>query len=253
MTLKTGDLEENGAAPSSDVKALTEMVLKLQNDLAAIKLGNTQVSPGSNVDLVKALAEFSAAQEKAKSIDFKGGIRVEDIPKDDYVEQGVRFCSPFTGYAIADDRRNGHYVLIPYNKEVIFFEYQGTREMQIGKHIQLMNFSTYNSQSKKEIEWLRGHTFFNTMFYESTKGVTSFDVQKAQKLSRIMTMLSNFEMPQVIARCKEYQIPINEDLSVMRSMLAMKMAERELESEQTTTQRRLVEIDKERALLQGKN
>lgn len=250
--MKTGEEEskKNENSSSTDVKALTEMVLKLQKELNEVKIANTQVSSSVPMDMVKMLAEFNAASEKAKNLDYRGGIRAEDIPMDDHMDEVITFCAPFTGYAIADDKRKGHLILLPYNMDCIFFEFQGTRRQQEGKHIQLLSFSTYKTQSKKVAQWLREHTFFNTMFYESTKGAASFDVQRAMKLSRIMSFVSNFEMPQIINRCKDYQIPIGEDLDVMRSMLAMKMADAELNSEQTSTQRRLVELEKEKELLQ---
>jgi hypothetical protein len=252
MTLKTGDLNEDNKAPQNDVAALTEMVLKLRKELNEVKLSNTQVGPGSNVDLVKALAEFSAAQDKARDLDYKGGIDVKDIPLDDYDEEGVTFCAPFTGYVISSDRRQGHEVNLPYNKDYILFGHQGTKPVQDGKHVKLMSLCTYRSQSKKEIEWLRSYTFFNTIVYESTRGVMNFDVLRAQKLAKIMTMLTNFEMPSIIARCKEYSVPIDQDVSVMRTNLAMKMADAELVRDQDSTQKRLVELEKEKLLLQSR-
>lgn len=251
--MKTGDEKEENQSPS-DIEVLKNLVLQLQQENKDINKKFQEVilanASGSPASMVKVLAEYTAALDKEKNIDFRAGIRAEDIPKDDYDENGVTFCAPFTGYAIADDRRQGHHVLLPYNKEYIFFEFQGKSERQVGKHIQLMNFSTYRSQSKKEIQWLREHTFFNTMFYESTRGVANFDVQRAMKLSRIMTTVTNFEMPQVMARAKEYGIAVDQDLYVMKTMLAMKMADRELESELTSRERRLAELEKEKMLLQ---
>lgn len=247
--METGDLKD-GENPSN-MAALTDMVYKLQQELKQMKLANTQADPSSPEALAKVLAAYQSAKDKTDNIDFQAGIRVEDIPKDDYLElkDAVTFCAPFTGYAIADDRRKGHLVLLPYNKPYIFFEYQGGKPVQDGKHVKLMNLCTYTSQSKAEVEWLRNYTFMNTLIYESTKGVQNFDVLKAQKLSKIMTMLVNFEMPQIIQRCKEYNIPVGTDLSVMRTNLAMKMAEAELNRDSDATQRRLSDLEKEKTLL----
>lgn len=238
----------------SEVQLLTDLVKQLQSQVK--KLESEKLSPQSGIkpeDLVKIMAQYSVESQRVKDKDYRNGIQEEDIPEDDYDERGVTFCAPFLGYVITDDRRKGHRVLLPYNKEAVFFQYQGTRRFQNGKEESLSVFSTYTSQSKKEQEWLRNHTFFNTMFYESTEGAKSFDVIKAQKLSRIMTMISHLELPQLIARCKEYGIPINKDKDIMRPMLAMEMADRELKSEQTATHKRLMEIEKEKELLMSKN
>lgn len=256
MTLKSGDLknDENTSGEekisTNDANTLKELVLSLQKELKEVK--QTQMLTQSGIDpttMAKLMAEFSVHSEKTKDLDYSEGINAADIPEDDYDEEGVTFCAPFSGYAITDDRRKGHVIRLPYNKKFIFFTYEGERVFQQGKYAQKLVFSTYRSQSKAEIKWIRESTFFNTMYYESTKGMQNFDVQRAQKLARIMTMLTNFELPSIISRCKEYNVPVGTDISVMRSMLAMEMAKRELESEQNSTQRRLAELEKEKDLL----
>lgn len=255
MTLKSGDLNNNENSgekkiSTTDADTLKDLVFSLQKELKEIK--QTQAVTQSGIDpvmMAKIIAEFSVHSKKTEDLDYSEGISSADIPVDDYDEEGITFCAPFSGYAISDDRRKGHVIRLPYNKKFIFFNYEGERIFQQGKHAQKLVFSVYRSQSKEEIKWLREHTFFNTMFYESTKGMANFDVQRAQKLARIMTMLTNFELPSIISRCKEYNVPINQDIAVMRSMLAMEMSKRELESEQSHTQRRLAEIEKEKKLL----
>lgn len=256
MTLKSGDLKNNEnnseekKISSNDIESLTGIVLALQKELKETKqnlaLNQTGFDPTM---MAKFAAELNQQNKKAEDLDYSEGIKSEDIPLDDYIENGITFCAPFSGYAIADDRRQGHLIRLPYNKKFIFFDYQGQRKFQQGKYIQLMVFSTYTSKSKKEIQWLREHTFFGTMFYESTKDIESFDVQRAQKLARIMNMLTQFELPQIISRCKEYGVPIGQDISVMRSMLAMEMSKRELDSEKTAKQRNIEEAEKEKKLL----
>lgn len=258
MTLKSGDLNNNENAgekkiSTTDADVLKDLVYSLQKELKEIKQNQAVTQSGIDPTMMaKFAAELNQQNKKAENLDYSAGIRAEDIPIDDYDEDGVVFCSPFTGYAIADDRRKGHLITLPYNKKFIFFEFQGQRKYQQGRYQQMMVFSTYHSKSKLEIAWLREHTFFGTMFYESTKGLENFDVQRAQKLARIMTALSHLELPSIISRCKEYNVAINQDISVMRSMLAMEMSKRELESEQNSTQRRLEEIEKEKKLLQSK-
>lgn len=253
MALTEGE-ETPKEIPVNDTKALIDLVKSMQGEITALK--KQQLNPKAGIqpeDLVKIMAQFSAESRKATEKDYRNGIQEEDIPLEDIDEKGITFCAPFLGYAITDDRRKGFRVLLPYNKEVIFFGYQGeTRRFSTGKEEVLSVFSTYTSKSKKEQEWLRNHTFFNTMFYESTEGAKNFDIIKAQKLSRIMTAVSHFELPALIARCKEYGIPINKDKDIMRPMLAMKMAEIELQSEQNSTQRRLVELEQEKELLMSK-
>lgn len=252
MAIEKGEHENE--VPKNQIETLTNLVIDLQKQLKAVKSEQAQTQSGIDPEqLVKLFAEYNAQSKKATEKDYSQGIAEEDIPQEDYDENGVTFCAPFTGYVITDDRRKGYRVILPYNKESIFFKYQGTRKFAQGKHNELMSFSTYTSHSKKEQEWLRKHTFFLTMFYESSTDAMTFDVSKAQKIARVMTMLSKMELNQIIARCKEYEVAINhQDISVMRTTLALKMAERELESERTTVQRRLMDLEKEKALLLSK-
>ena len=240
-----GESQNNNNANINDT--LLEIVKKLQNEVALLKQERSQTTSGIQPDeLVTLFAKYSQESKKAADKDYRSGIQVEDIPKEDYDEKGVVFCAPFTGYVICDDRRQGHMILLPYNKEFLFFKYQGTRFFTQGKYQEKASFATYTSHSFKEQQWLREHTFFNTMFYESAKDALSFNIVRAQKLARIITMLSKFELHSIIQRCKEYEVPISQDMNTMKTHLAVKMADRELESERTSKHQRLMEIEKEK-------
>jgi hypothetical protein len=251
MSLEKGS-EKQKENTDLNTQALLEIVRDLQKEIKTLKEERSTNTAGIDPSLMAEIfAKANVAAEKQRTLDFSKGIKEEEIPADDYLKEGVVFCAPFTMYAIADDRRKGHVVRLPYNKESIFFKYQGTRKNVSGKQTSLASFSTYTSYSKKEAEWLRNHTMFNVMFYESSNQAISVDVVRAQKLARIMTSLAAFEMPSILSRCKENDVPIGTDIGVMKAALAQKMLEREMASERTSIQNRLAEIEKEKALLMG--
>lgn len=180
---------------------------------------------------------IKAIQEKgdAKDLDFQGGIKEEQIPLDDYLKEGVRFVAPAAGYVVVDDVRMGYRVLLPYNKSSIYFAYEATKRQEQGKNTTLAPYSTYTSHSQKEVDWLRKHTYFGTMFYDSANLAVSSDLIRMTKLSRIMTVLKDMEYPDIVKMCTQHELQKSEDASQMRMALAVKMVDIELASEEKRT------------------
>lgn len=227
---------------------LQATVKKLQEDKQPIV---AQTKEGLSLDDVTKIIQASV-NTRDRDLNFEAGIKEEDIPIDDYLEIGVRFCAPSGGYVIVDDRRKGHRVLLPYNKPNIFFEYEATKRIQQGKYEIIAPYSVYVSKSKKEVEWLRNHSYYNVLFYESASDAVAADVVKMQKMARVMTLLQNYSFPELVKRCKEYNISAGEDPASMRSQLAHAMVEVEIKSESSKTERLLHETNKT-ALLVGKS
>lgn len=255
MAIESG---QEGAKPQQPQENLSTaqlqaLVLKLSKQVEELSSNKTAfqqpITQGMSADDV---AKIMAAVRTQNDIDYESGITTDQIPEDDYDENGVRFCAPFLGYVIVDDIRKGHRVKLPYGKKSIMFKYQSTRKYQQGKYEAISPFSTYTSHSKKEIEWLRASSKYGIFYYENSNGVASSDLRKIQKLSRIMTVLSGFETIDLIKRAKEYGVAYTEDPRDMRLELAHRMVEKELESEREKTQAVLSENFKER-LIVGKD
>jgi hypothetical protein len=250
MTLTKGDVpgekeQKNNIANDE----LLSTIAKLQNDLKELKeSGKVQQGPMNIDDIIK-LAQ--ALKGDNKTLDYESGIQQEEIPMDDFDPLGTTFCAPSAGYVITDDRRNGHIVKLPYNKNNIFFEYQGTRKQHQGKYQITASFCAYTSHSKKETEWLRKHSMYNILFYENSNAAASMDINKAQKLSRVMNSLRDFELPSLVKRAKEYNIPVSDDIYSMRVNIALKMVEKEIEDERSITAGRVETTLKEHKLFQG--
>lgn len=235
------------------ISELSEEVRKLKENRQPVSFPTTQGMTADDIaKLIEASAKGYKSGERDGNIDYAKGIREEDIPADDYDEKGVRFCAPNVGYVISSDRRKGHEVVLPYNKATIFFEYQATKRMQQGKYESVSPYCAYTSHSKKEIEWLRNHTHYNVMFYESATQALSQDVERMKKMTRIMTLLNHYTVPELLKRCTEYGVAKGENADVMRGHLALAMADKEVESERVKIQKRAEETFAE-ALMVGKS
>jgi hypothetical protein len=229
------------------------LVKQLQQEIAALKSTNQPISAPTNglgIDDITKIIQASV-NTRDRDLNYEAGIKEEDIPVDDFIEPGVRFCAPFVGYVIVDDRRKGHRVLLPYNKPSIFFEYGATRRIQQGKYEAVAPYSVYTSKSKKEIQWLRDHSHYNIFFYESSTAAVGADVIRMQKTARVMTVLQHYTLHDLIKRCREYNVAPSEDPASMRSQLVQVMVDVEIKSEQSATERILSETHKH-MILAGK-
>lgn len=237
--------EENGKKDAQSNEELLKIIKTQSDQFNALQeqvksLQEKQTSLGSAEVLAQALASF-ASKQKEKDLDYEAGIPEEEIPEGDFIKEGVRFCAPFVGYVISDDKRKGQRVILPYGKKIIEFDYTATRVTQSGKHQNSHPISAYISRSHKEVEWLRKHSLYGIMFYETTTEAANADAIKATRLATIMNHIKDYEMPDLMARAQENGVAINEDTSRMRMNLAFKILEKELEAEQLQVSKTLEE------------
>jgi len=255
MALESGQEGANKEAPKEGNLSndqLQKLVLQLSQQVNELKNSNKPasfpVNQGMSADDV---AKIVGAMRDQNDIDYESGITSEQVPVDDYDEKGVRFCAPFLGYVIIDDTRNGYRVRLPFGKKKVFFEYQATRKYQQGKFQAIAPFSAYTSHSKKEIEWMRAHSGYGIFFYESANDATNSDLRKIQELSKIMTVLTNYELHDLNKRAKEYGIDFSDNPQEMRVKIAYKMLEKKMGEEDDKTKSVLNESFKN-ALFAGK-
>lgn len=218
----------NESKPDIDQTLLQNTIRELTERLSKIESKNNS---GGGFD-VDALAKAIRDGNKTEIDKFGTGkfVRPEDIDKSDYMEVGVDFFGYSVGYVIVDDKRMGHDVSTPFNN-VIKFNYQASVRIKNGRNEDINNFSSYTSHSKKEVEWLREHSFYGVVFFEKTSQALNTDGFKAQKLVRHITTINNWDQHTVIQRCKERKVAITGDLKEMRIALAQILAEEDMVAE----------------------
>lgn len=249
MGLETGENLPEGKKETS-VTELVELLKKQQAEIDNLKKQNLGSGSGFDIDGIAKI--IKATKESEKDIDYASGITTDQVPEDDYDENGVMFSAPFLGYEIVDDIRKGHRVRLPYGKKDIFFEYGATRRyMQGNGYEAIVPYSTYLSRSKKEIEWLKNHSMFNVQFYESLNETAHVDGERINRLSVIMKMLNTLEVVDLIKRGKDYGVPYSSDPKTMRINIAMKMIDKEFEHLKQKTTDRLIETEKEKLILKA--
>ncbi len=227
--------------PSNDtaLQKMLEEMAALKNELAEIK--NQKQQPGGiTTELISEVVKAVGDNGKNFNEQPFGKQYVKDLDPEDFDKKGVTFCAYSIMIVIVGDVRQGRDVRTPFGN-VIKFMYQATKRQGVGKHQTLSSYCSYTSHSKKEIKWLREHTLYGFGFFESAKAALSVDARKAQALSRIIINVDGLEPHQVVARCKEYEVPLNDDMKTMKILLAHKIADRQYIEE--------VEANKQRAIL----
>jgi hypothetical protein len=232
---KGGDKKEE--TPRVNTADVLEQLLALKEELANLKKTSPPtVFPGkfSEEDIASIAAIIASRQKPSgpqRDINYDEGIEEEDIPTEDWDPKGVRFCCPLVGYLIQDDLRKGHRIKLPYNKKEVFFEYAATRVTQVGKYEQAAPLSVFRSHSHKLTKWLREHSLYGIMFYETSNEAMNADASKALRMASIMKALQPLELHDLFRRCKEYGVEMSEDAAVMRGKIAYAMISKEIESE----------------------
>lgn len=240
---ETDNLKKLIEEQSKMMAAMSEKMLLLEKSHGVKGQGLTAE------DVVLIVKTLSEANKKDKEIDYEAGILEEEIDKDDYDEKGVRFTCPAGGYVLSDDIRKGQRVVLPYRKKTILFEHASTRRTGSGRYSVAVPISAYTSHSLKEIQWIRDHSLFGIVFYETTNDAANADAIRATKLARIMGHIRNYEHIELIRACKQHDITPDEDAAITRSKLALKIIHIEEELEKTSSATRLAETNKHQMLV----
>lgn len=264
MALKRSDEETENQKEQKTPKVedsvtnleLLKVIKDLQDKTAQLEaqLQKPAVQQSTNGGDIKALAEAIASlNKKVDDIDYKKGIDESQIPADDILprEKWVTFCVPKAGYPLTCDQRNGYIVKLPYGKELIWFEFIHMNKALLGKHTVTTPIATYVCRSKKECDWIRNHSLFGTLIFESTKAAMNTDAEKAMRLATVVGMLKSKELPEIVADSRQFNLPFIENVDQMRTNLAMAMVDREYESYRKMETDRAEQAWKEQQLIAG--
>lgn len=264
MALEKGTEGENKTPEPNELeKKMHEQSLKFEQVLHELselkKQGLPQqlsapagMSGSQFAELLATVVKATKEKPDDQKLTVKTFVDERDIDKDDFDEKGIIFCAYSTGYLIVDDVRQGFPVSTPFGN-MIFFKYEGKTESRDGKGKVVLNtFCVYQSRSKKEQEWLRGHRYFGIKFFESAKEALSTDAERAQKLVRFIDSVMSLTQDQAVIQCRSYGVPISSDMRTMRILLASRMLAKTEEGERTASARSIDEFNEEKLFLADK-
>jgi len=249
MSIEIEEVNENSGKDQT-----AELVLQMKKELEELKKEKQSPASGST-DALSLMKELVAGLKEKPDSEKYGGegtyTKIEDIDPEDYLEEGYSFFCHQVGYVIVDDTRQGMAVQTPF-KNVIKFVYQATRKTGTGNETKLHNLSSYTSYSKKEVEWLKKHRAFGSIFFVSHMDALNADSRKAAKLARVMSVLNSSDVHRIIQIAKQNNIEPSQDINMLRLSIANKQVDEEMAKEDQANQIRLKESIIEQDLLTQK-
>lgn len=226
MALKQGSTEPLKAEdPNEDFKALylkqqkeiEELKQRLSAPVKEVKKSEAPVmSTQDMIDaIVKSMAKVTAAKETAS-----GPIAIENLDPADFVDPGVIFFSFGFLYIVNGDRRMGRVIQSPYGNE-IKFTHAVTKKTGQGKYEEIEMWCCYESKSKKEIEWLRGHSLYDNRIFENANNLDASKNLKAITMAANMNSINQYTDSNVLSQLKARGEKIDtRDTQVWRTRLA---------------------------------
>lgn len=161
-------------------------------------------------------------------------------PSDWMTKPAVFYCFKYF-MPIFDDKRFGKSVQTPYGGE-IRFEYYTHKVKKTGtKYDEAIPVSKCVLHSKKETDWMRGHSLFNRVFFEKIEDGTMVDFNEAGILERVIGMVNNMSQGDVISRAQRSGVPMSDDVDKVKAgLINVMVSEQKIED-----RRRLKATDKE--------
>lgn len=166
------------------------------------------------------VAMLSGKVEKESSKQY-----VDDL-SDDWLETPATFFTFAFGVSIHGDRKRG-VLTTPPNGAIKFKPI--LRSKKKGRHgPQVISVSSIRVHSKREAEYLRGHSWFGIKFFESVSEAITVDTTWAQKLVEANQSVQSLSDQQIIARCQMENLYIGTDTDTMRKQLVELIAKRNI-------------------------
>ena len=249
--------EEVKIVESSDVKYTSEDVGLLMSKIKELEGRINNPGPNSrSANEASLLRELvSGLSKKTDDEKYDGDyVSEEDFDPEDFLdeEDAVSFYAPSVFYIITDDKRNGLPVRTPFRKPINFI-YEVTKRVKNGREFDLYNVCKYISRSKKEVEWLENHTFFNSKFFKNMSSTMTAPARKAAKIARAMVSLNNMGQQDIMRLSTDLQLPFMENLDAMRATIAEFQATEAMKQEKEFSRKVLMEQEDQKKELVKKS
>ena len=228
-----------------------EMIAQLKSEIKA-ELKTAEPNSDATAELLTQLVDrLSGKSDKDKYGTGFTYVDEVDIDQEDLLDakDAVTFFSGSVGYIIVDDMRNGHPVQTPYRRPIKFV-YQSTKRREKGKDTDLINLASFTSISKKEVEWLKAHTFFGSIFFLRSDVSMNSDIRRAAKMARYMSSFNGMNQHQLIKMCRDNNLPlVGDELGDLKALLASHFAQKLIEQEDQALEINVVENAKDRIMV----
>ncbi len=199
---------EKNQEPTFSLSAVQKMMKEFEDKITT--QFNAQVSK----------LKSSSKTESEKDMDY-----VQQI-EDDWLEEPVLFFAFCFNYLLFGDRKRGKETEPPYGP--LIFKPVIRQTIQKGRNKETVSVSTLKVQTQAEVDYLRGHSQFGILFYESLEGALGADPSWAITMSDAQRGVANLSDMQIVARAKQEGIVMKQSVELMRKELIEKTARKSI-------------------------
>ena len=173
------------------------------------------------------------------------------LDEHDYLDKVVRFVSIGKGWVISSYFIKGQEILAPYNKPLYFkpgfLEHQNTKD---GKRP--IPFCVFETQSKKEVEFLKKSPWYNTKIFSEIDKAVKLDLDQSFKLEQATAQVMRMSEEQLFAQANVLGISLHEGTDKIRTHL-ITLKVQEMYSDEVEKKRLNEERVKQSILFDSKN
>lgn len=174
--------------------------------------------------------------DKAKT-DLDSDVSYVAELEDDWLEVPVVFFAYSINFSIHGDKQRGQ-VTAPPQGALRFKPIIRTKRKR-GKEEEVISVSSVKVHSKAVAEWMRNHSHFGIAFFENMDSVLNIDSGWAQRLIEANQSIQSLSDQQIIARCRQENLPIESDIVKMRKSLVALVAEKSIKHQEEMRNGRL--------------
>ena len=204
--------------PQSVFETMTSLMMQMSEQLKANNATNISISPDA---IARSIQEGIQMSQNRSA--YKKTFTKDEITIDDTLDKPAIFFANKISTTIFDDVIKGKVIMCPYApvKFTTVARYESPNAK--GK---IITQSMAIVWSKKQAEFLRGHSDFNIRFFERAEDAKKLNHDFMDKVVECYTSVKNYTDYQVQQKLIEFNVRINTDnFTELRKKLAYKMAE----------------------------
>ena len=178
----------------------------------------------------QAEAENSAASELASILKSVKGGDAPAIPtladiQEDMLDEPVRYFAYSYKFAILGyTAPSGHEVKVPDGTEVMFGPFQRYSRKTTARGVDTVSISMFSTKSKRMVQFLDNHPFFNVRFFRATGRKDTIGVQDHMYAVDAYHKVSKMSDMHVVEMLQNLGVPSSEDIGEMRKELIRRLA-----------------------------
>lgn len=237
MAVEKGKVPQNedSTEKTGQDSAAEEMLSRSEVEaLIAERMSQSQAPGGITnevAEALKAMAAATAAQagnQSDESFDPFKYLSPAIIAEDDMLDEPVTFWANKFMLVIGDDKKGNKAIPAPYGR--ILFSSDGWKKNHGGKGVDIVHWSKYTCFSKRELKFLKEHTYLGVLFFEAKSDKIEIDAQAAMLMASLYTSLKQTPAFEVFKQMRDHNLAHTTDENEARMILAKYHADKQIKA-----------------------